>query len=53
MRWQSGLLGLVSPGQFIPIAEETDLIVEIDSWVLTEACAHGARWRQDLSLIHI
>ena len=47
VRWQSGLLGLVSPGQFIPIAEETDLIVEIDSWVLTEACAHGARWRQD------
>ncbi len=47
VRWQSSLLGLVSPGQFIPIAEETDLIVEIDSWVLTEACAHGARWRQD------
>jgi diguanylate cyclase (GGDEF)-like protein/PAS domain S-box-containing protein len=47
VRWQSSLLGLVPPGQFIPIAEETDLIVEIDSWVLTEACAHGARWRQD------
>ena len=47
VRWQSSQLGLVPPGQFIPIAEETDLIVEIDSWVLSEACAHGARWRQD------
>ncbi len=48
VRWQSPLLGLVPPGQFIGIAEETDLIVEIDSWVMREACAHGARWRQEL-----
>ena len=45
VRWQSSSLGLVPPGQFIAIAEETDLIVEIDSWVLKAACAQAAQWR--------
>ena len=47
VRWQSNALGLVGPAQFIAIAEETDLIVEIDSWVLKAACEQAARWRAE------
>jgi diguanylate cyclase (GGDEF)-like protein/PAS domain S-box-containing protein len=45
VRWQSPTHGWVPPGQFIGIAEETDLIVEIDSWVLLQACTQAAKWR--------
>jgi diguanylate cyclase (GGDEF)-like protein/PAS domain S-box-containing protein len=45
VRWQSSTLGLMPPGQFISIAEETDLICEIDAWVMREACRSAARWR--------
>jgi EAL domain-containing protein (putative c-di-GMP-specific phosphodiesterase class I) len=37
----------VPPGQFIGIAEETDLIVDIDSWVLRSACQQAASWRKN------
>ena len=47
VRWQSPALGLVPPGQFITIAEETDLICELDTWVMREACTQAARWRAD------
>jgi diguanylate cyclase (GGDEF)-like protein len=45
VRWRAGELGLVSPGVFIPIAEETGLIGEFGEWVLEEACRQGKRWR--------
>ena len=47
IRWQHPLLGELSPQTFIPIAEETGVIVDISRWVLREACAAAARIRRD------
>ncbi|MFI4968790.1 MAG: EAL domain-containing protein [Lysobacterales bacterium] len=46
LRWRSGDLGNVSPGVFIPIAEETGMIIEIGDWVVAQSCAQLARWRE-------
>ena len=44
VRWRHPTRGVVSPGQFIPIAEEAGLIVAIGTWVLEAACAQQAQW---------
>ncbi len=50
LRWQCPTRGLVSPGTFIPLAEESGLIVQIDEWVLREACHEAAAWPQPLTV---
>ena len=44
VRWNSADHGFVSPGKFIPLAEDTRLIVPIGEWVMQEACREAARW---------
>lgn len=45
MRWQHPERGLISPAEFIPVAEDTGLIVPMTIWILREACTQLSRWR--------
>ncbi len=46
IRWENPVLGLISPEKFIPIAEETGLIIPIGEWVLREACKTNKLWQE-------
>jgi EAL domain-containing protein (putative c-di-GMP-specific phosphodiesterase class I) len=47
VRWNHALRGMVSPAEFIPLAEETRLILPLGQWVLERACAQLARWEDE------
>ena len=45
VRWKHPEMGIVSPAAFIPLAEETGLIIQIDEWVMESACAQNKLWQ--------
>ena len=47
VRWQHPTRGLLFPKEFVPIAEETGLIVHLDNWVLSQACQQLSLWAKD------
>ncbi len=48
VRWQHPVRGLIAPDTFIPIAEESGLILSLSDWVLATACACAAKWPDNL-----
>jgi EAL domain-containing protein (putative c-di-GMP-specific phosphodiesterase class I) len=53
IRWKHPIHGLISPGEFIPIAEETGLIKVLDLWVLEAACQQMSQWQEQISFNQI
>src|SRR5690606_28739715 len=47
LRWEHPEAGFISPAQFVPVAEETGIIVPLGSWVLRQACRQGMQWLKD------
>jgi diguanylate cyclase (GGDEF)-like protein len=50
LRWRHPVRGMISPADFIPVAEETGLIEEIGQWVLQTACTEAAAWPADVRI---
>ena len=50
LRWNHPVRGVVSPAEFIPIAEETGLIIPLGEWVLRRACQETAKWPTDIKI---
>ena len=50
LRWRHPTRGMVTPADFIPLAEETGLIVPIGDWVLRQACAEAANWPEEIKI---
>lgn len=50
VRWRHPKRGLISPVEFIPVAEETGLIIQIGEWVLRTACTEAATWPNDIKV---
>lgn len=50
MRWQHPVKGMIPPGVFIPIAEQTGLIVQMGEWAIRRACMDAATWPEDVSV---
>ena len=50
LRWHHPVRGMVSPGEFIPVAEETGLINQIGEWVLRQACREAASWPNNVAV---
>ena len=50
LRWRHPERGMISPAEFIPVAEETGLINQLGEWVLTTACAEATSWPDDIKL---
>ena len=48
LRWRHPLRGMISPAEFIPVAEETGMINELGEWVLNKACSEAASWPDDV-----
>ncbi len=50
LRWRHPVRGMISPAEFIPVAEETGLISEIGDWALATACAEAMNWPSDIRI---
>jgi diguanylate cyclase (GGDEF)-like protein len=50
LRWNHPVRGLISPAEFIPVAEETGLIIPLGEWVLRKACQETARWPEHIKV---
>jgi EAL domain-containing protein (putative c-di-GMP-specific phosphodiesterase class I) len=46
VRWRHPVKGMIAPGEFIPIAEESGMIIQIGDWVLEEACRQNKAWQE-------